>query len=45
LWLGFKCYGKLDEATFRKVILLLLLCAGLALIVAQGWPLIRARIQ
>src|ERR1043166_7875304 len=24
LWLGFKCYGKLDDATFRKVVLFLL---------------------
>ena len=39
LWLGFKCYGKLDDATFRKLVLLLLLCSGLALIAAQGWPL------
>jgi hypothetical protein len=30
LWSGFKCFGKLDNATFRKVILVLLLCAGLA---------------
>ena len=44
LWLGFKCYGKLDDATFRKVVLLLLLCAGLALIAAQGWPLLRTYI-
>jgi hypothetical protein len=34
LWLGFKCYGKLDDATFRKVVLVLLLCSGLALIAA-----------
>jgi uncharacterized protein len=33
LWSGFKLYGKLDEAAFRKVILLLLLMSGLALIV------------
>jgi hypothetical protein len=32
LWLGFKLYGKLDEAAFRKVILLLLLASGLVLI-------------
>jgi len=44
LWLGFKCYGKLDDATFRKVVLVLLLCAGLALIAAQGWPQVRAYI-
>ena len=30
---GFKLYGKLDDAAFRKVILLLLLVSGLALIV------------
>jgi uncharacterized membrane protein YfcA len=41
LWLGFKLYGKLDDAAFRKVILLLLFVSGLALIVAQGWPLVR----
>jgi uncharacterized membrane protein YfcA len=38
LWLGFRLYGKLDDAAFRKVILLLLLAAGLALIAAQMWP-------
>jgi uncharacterized membrane protein YfcA len=41
LWLGFKCYGKLDDGTFRKVVLALLLCAGLALIAAQGSSLMR----
>jgi uncharacterized protein len=33
LWSGFKLYGKLDDAAFRKVILLLLLVSGLSLIV------------
>jgi uncharacterized membrane protein YfcA len=33
LWSGFKLYGKLDDAAFRKVILVLLLVSGLALIV------------
>ena len=42
LWLGFKFYGKLDDVAFRKVVLLLLLLAGLALIAAQGWPLLRS---
>ena len=41
LWLGFKCYGKLDDATFRKLVLVLLLCSGLALIAAQRWPFTR----
>jgi uncharacterized protein len=40
LWLGFQLYGKLDDGMFRKLVLLLLLCSGLALIAAQGWPLI-----
>ena len=31
LWFGFKLYGKLDDATFRRVILVLLLIAGLGL--------------
>ena len=32
LWCGFKLYGKLDDAGFRRVILLLLLVAGIALL-------------
>jgi len=34
-WLGWKLYGKLDEASFRKVVLLLLLVSGLALVAAK----------
>jgi uncharacterized protein len=37
LWLGFKLYGKLDHVAFRKVILLLLLIAGLGLILPTGF--------
>jgi uncharacterized membrane protein YfcA len=33
LWVGFKLYGKLDDAAFRKVVLWLLLVSGLSLIV------------
>jgi uncharacterized membrane protein YfcA len=33
LWLGVKLYGKLDDATFRKAILVLLLLSGLSLVV------------
>ena len=33
LWIGFKLYGRLDDVAFRKVILLLLLVSGLALVV------------
>jgi uncharacterized membrane protein YfcA len=31
-WLGMKLYGKLDEAMFRKVVLVLLLVSGIALL-------------
>jgi hypothetical protein len=33
IWSGFALYGKLDDAAFRKVILVLLLASGMALIV------------
>jgi uncharacterized membrane protein YfcA len=36
-WLGLKLYGRLDEAGFRRIVLGLLLLAGLALIA----PLVR----
>jgi uncharacterized protein len=36
LWVGFKLYGKLDDAAFRKVILVLLLLSGFALIPPHG---------
>jgi uncharacterized membrane protein YfcA len=32
LWSGFKLYGRIDDETFRKVVLVLLLIAGLSLI-------------
>ena len=32
LWSGFKLYGTIDDETFRKVVLVLLLLAGLSLI-------------
>lgn len=32
-WLGMRLYGHLDEATFRKIILILLLISGISLIV------------
>jgi uncharacterized protein len=41
LWIGFKLYGKLDDVAFRKVILVLLLVAGVAL-VAANWSQLRA---
>ena len=42
LWSGFKLYGRINDETFRKVVLALLLIAGLSLIgtalIAQGSP-------
>jgi hypothetical protein len=35
LWSGLKLYGKLDDAAFRKVILLLLLASGIVLLVPR----------
>jgi uncharacterized protein len=32
-WCGFMLYGKLDDAAFRKVILVLMLASGLSLLV------------
>ena len=32
-WLGLKLFGRLNEATFRKIVLLLLLASGVVLIV------------
>ena len=32
-WLGMKLFGRLDEATFRKIVLALLLASGVLLIV------------
>ena len=31
-WLGLKLFGRLDEAAFRKVVLILLLASGILLI-------------
>jgi uncharacterized protein len=36
LWLGFRLYGKLDDTAFRKLLLVLLLLAGLGLILTYG---------
>ena len=44
LWLGFRLYGKLDDAAFRKMILCLLVVAGLSLMVpASIFGLVAAR--
>jgi uncharacterized membrane protein YfcA len=44
IWLGFRLYGKLDDAAFRKLILMLLIFSGFALIAASGWPILRSLI-
>ena len=31
-WLGWKLYGRLDEETFRKVVLYVVLASGLTLV-------------
>src|SRR5215213_11380437 len=35
-WLGLKLYGRLDEAAFRKVVLVLLLASGVVLVFQQA---------
>ncbi|MGZ5094756.1 MAG: sulfite exporter TauE/SafE family protein [Burkholderiales bacterium] len=34
-WVGWKLYGRLDEATFRKVVLYVVLISGLALVMSR----------
>jgi hypothetical protein len=36
MWLGLKLYGHLDETTFRKIILVLLLLSGFFLVVPMS---------
>jgi uncharacterized membrane protein YfcA len=36
IWLGVQLYGRLDEAGFRRVILILLFLSGIMLLV-PGW--------
>jgi len=42
-WAGLKLYGHLDEASFRKIVLLLLLVSGIALVVPAFAPLLADR--
>jgi hypothetical protein len=35
LWIDFKLFGKINDETFRKTVLVLLLFAGLSLIVSM----------
>ena len=36
-WLGLKLYGRIDEASFRRIVLALLLVSGLFLVVPSLW--------
>ena len=36
IWSGFKLYGKIDDETFRKTVLTLLLFAGVSLVVSAS---------
>jgi uncharacterized protein len=36
IWSGFRLYGKIDDETFRKAVLTLLLLAGASLIVSAS---------
>lgn len=42
MWLGMKLYGRLDEASFRRVVLVLLLISGLSLAAQVGWTVVRS---
>jgi uncharacterized protein len=39
IWSGFKLYGKIDDETFRKAVLILLLFAGVSLVVSSATSL------
>jgi len=36
-WVGIRLYGKLDDAAFRRVVLILLLVSGISLVVPFSW--------
>lgn len=42
VWLGLKLYHRVDDETFRKIVLLLLLLSGIALIVPEAYAALRA---
>jgi hypothetical protein len=42
LWFGLRLYGRLNDAAFRRVILFLLLAAGVSLIVPTALRWVRA---
>ena len=36
IWIGFKLYGTINDETFRKTVLILVLLAGVSLVVSSG---------
>jgi uncharacterized membrane protein YfcA len=36
IWVGFKLYGTINDETFRKAVLILVLLAGVSLIVSSS---------
>jgi uncharacterized membrane protein YfcA len=36
-WVGIQLYGKLDDAAFRRMVLILLLISGVSLVVPFSW--------
>ena len=36
IWIGFKLYGTINDETFRKAVLILVLLAGVSLIISAS---------
>jgi hypothetical protein len=36
IWIGFKLYGTINDETFRKAVLILVLLAGVSLVVSAS---------
>jgi uncharacterized membrane protein YfcA len=36
IWIGFKLYGTINDETFRKTVLILVLIAGVSLVVSAS---------
>jgi uncharacterized membrane protein YfcA len=37
MWIGLKLYGRLEEAAFRRIVLILLLISGVSLVARLEW--------
>jgi uncharacterized membrane protein YfcA len=40
-WLGTRLYARIDERTFRRMVLILLAMSGAMLLISVGLPLLR----